>query len=155
MVARLSAWGSGAEADRRGFDSLVQAASGIAWIEAGDGESPGALPAQALDHSAGYLLAAGITSALARRAHEGGSWLVETSLRRVAAQLLGMPRTPRPEPAATIADAEPHLQTFTVAGSQLTTTAPAATYDGSPVGYAAPRPWGADAPAWRPRERAS
>lgn len=34
IVARLTAWGSdGADADRRGFDSLVQAASGISWIE--------------------------------------------------------------------------------------------------------------------------
>ena len=34
VVAQLTAWGStGATGDRRGFDSLVQAASGIAWIE--------------------------------------------------------------------------------------------------------------------------
>ena len=41
VVARLTAWGSsGASADRRGFDSLVQAASGIAWIESPDGVRP-------------------------------------------------------------------------------------------------------------------
>ena len=86
VVARLTAWGSeGPLAERRGFDSIVQAATGIAWLESAgcltaDNPTPGALPAQALDHSAGYLLAAGITSALRRRIDEGGSWLVETSL---------------------------------------------------------------------------
>ncbi|GAA3622659.1 CoA transferase [Microbacterium awajiense] len=153
VVGRLSAWGSDSGADRRGFDSLVQAASGIAWIESADTSTPGALPAQALDHSAGYLLAAGITSALARRAHEGGSWLVETSLRRIAAQLLGMPRTARPEPAASHADPGAHLQTFAVAASEVTTTAPAVAYDGAPGRYAAPRTWGSDSPEWLPRER--
>ncbi|MFM9877840.1 MAG: CoA transferase [Rhodoglobus sp.] len=98
VVARLSAWdGTGPLAERRGFDSIVQAATGIAWLESTDGERPGALPAQALDHSAGYLLAAGITSALRRRIDEGGSWLVETSLARVAHELLAQPRGDRHE----------------------------------------------------------
>src|SRR4051812_45171889 len=70
VVARLSAWGrNGPWASRRGFDSIVQAATGIAAVS-GDREagSPGALPAQALDHSAGYLLAAGVLALLRRRA---------------------------------------------------------------------------------------
>lgn len=37
VIARLSAWGS-VHADRAGFDSLVQAESGIALIESVDGE---------------------------------------------------------------------------------------------------------------------
>lgn len=62
---RVCAWGgSGPWAHRRGFDSIVQAASGIARIEGRD-NTPGALPAQALDHATGYLLAAGIVDALA------------------------------------------------------------------------------------------
>ncbi|GAA1468751.1 CoA transferase [Microbacterium thalassium] len=147
IVARHSAWG---DPERRGFDSLVQAASGIAWVESPDGERPGTLPAQALDHSAGYLLAAGVLALLERRAREGGSWLVETSLRRVAAELLGMPRTADPEPARSIADASAHLQTFDVGGIALQTAAPALTLtrDGEPPAFRAPRPWGQDEARW-------
>ncbi|WP_084516047.1 CoA transferase [Microbacterium luticocti] len=143
VVAQLSAWG---EPDRRGFDSLVQAACGIAMIE-GSPDAPGVLPAQALDHSAGYLLAAGVMAALRRRAIEGGSWTVTTSLRRVAAELLGMPRSE--QPGAAVPDATGHTQTFTVDGSVVTTASPALRYPGAPTAFAAPRPWGADAPAWR------
>ena len=145
IVARLSAWG---EPDRRGFDSLVQAATGIAMIEMRADGTPGALPAQALDHSAGYLLAAAVLELLAKRADEGGSWFAETSLRRVAAELLGMPRTAEPAQFAPI-DPEPHLQTFDVAGTLVTTTAPAIGYEGGPIEFAAPHPWGSDEPVWR------
>ena len=59
VVVRLDAWGwTGPWARRRGFDSIVQAASGIAVACARDDGRPGALPAQALDHATGYLAAA-------------------------------------------------------------------------------------------------
>jgi crotonobetainyl-CoA:carnitine CoA-transferase CaiB-like acyl-CoA transferase len=78
VVASLSAWSTaGPWAERRGFDSLVQAASGIALVE---GE-PGALPVQALDHGTGYLLAAAVMRALA----EGRGHRIELSLARTAA----------------------------------------------------------------------
>jgi crotonobetainyl-CoA:carnitine CoA-transferase CaiB-like acyl-CoA transferase len=147
VIARLSAWGFSAEnADRRGFDSIVQAASGIAWIETRDGERPGALPAQALDHSAGYLLAAEVLALLERQSTEGGSWVAETSLRRVAAELLGRARSAEPEPPASTV--LPRLQTFDVGGARLTTVAPAITYPGGPTDYPPPRPWGRDLPQW-------
>jgi len=144
IIGRLTAWGS---PDRRGFDSLVQAETGIAWVESADGRTPGSLPAQALDHSAGYRLAASIMTLLARRAAEGGSWLAETSLRRMAAELLALPR--RTElPAAPVLDGTGHLQTFDVEGVALVTPAPAISYAGAPAAFAAPRPWGRDEPAW-------
>ena len=66
VVVSLSAWGSrGPWGGRRGFDSIVQAASGIALAESGDGERPGALPCQLLDHGTGYLCAAAALQALA------------------------------------------------------------------------------------------
>ncbi|MYR64088.1 hypothetical protein GTY54_50435, partial [Streptomyces sp. SID625] len=72
VVAELSAWGAyGPWARRRGFDSLVQVATGIAAVEGGDGR-PGALPAQALDHGTGYLLAAAVLRALTEQSHDGG-----------------------------------------------------------------------------------
>ncbi|MCR2809972.1 MULTISPECIES: CoA transferase [unclassified Microbacterium] len=152
VVARLTAWGAEpAVADRRGFDSLVQAASGISWIESPDGERPGALPAQALDHSAGYLLAAGVMSAFRHQDADGGSWLVDVSLRRVAAELLGMPRSSSPEPSDPVVDPAPHLQKFDIDGITLVTTAPALAYAGGPVDYRPPRPWGRDTPTWSGR----
>ncbi|MFJ8163017.1 CoA transferase [Streptomyces sp. NPDC096136] len=66
VVAELCAWGRGGPwAGRRGFDSLVQAGYGIAARCAGEDGVPGVLPAQALDHGTGYLVAAGVLRALA------------------------------------------------------------------------------------------
>ncbi|MEV7441403.1 CoA transferase [Streptomyces sp. NPDC091204] len=73
VVAELCAWGwTGPWSARRGFDSLVQAGYGIAARCAGAGGVPGVLPAQALDHGTGYLVAAGVLRALAGG---GGQWL--------------------------------------------------------------------------------
>ena len=142
ITAQLSAWGD-EHPDRAGFDSLVQAESGIALLESADGETPGALPAQALDHSAGYLLAAGVCAAVRHRREYGGSWRVSTSLRRVAAELLGMPRQPSAAPEA---DEDPagHTQTFDVDGRTVTTVRSALPG----FSFEAPRPWGSDAPQW-------
>jgi len=143
VVAQLSAWGV---PDRRGFDSLVQAASGIAWIESVDGTTPGVLPAQVLDHTAGHLLAAAIATALRRRAVEGGGWIAETSLRRIAAELLALPRSE--EPAGDAPPEDPETQVFEVAGAEVRTVVPAVAWAGGPTRFAAPRPWGSDQAAW-------
>lgn len=83
VYASLSAYGhDGPWALRRGFDSLVQTASGLnlAEAEAFGSSEPRPLPAQALDHASGYLLAFAIMAALKRRAEQGGSWHVRVSL---------------------------------------------------------------------------
>jgi len=86
VCVALSAWGNtGPWRDRRGFDTIVQCASGIAHAvgrNAGDGAAPRYLPVSAIDYVAGYLMALGAMVALARRAREGGSWLVRVSLAR-------------------------------------------------------------------------
>jgi len=143
VIARLSAWGTtGPFAERRGFDSIVQAASGIGWLESADGQRPGAMPAQALDHSAGYLVAAAITTALRRQLDEGGTWLVETSLARIAQELLDAPRrerTPAPEWEPTV---------VTIDG--LTTAQPAPHYDGGRGKWTTRAvPWGSSEPRWK------
>lgn len=83
VYASLSAYGDdGPWASRRGFDSLVQTATGFNSAEAraaGVG-GPKELPCQALDHASGYLLAFGAIMARIRQAREGGSWLVRVSL---------------------------------------------------------------------------
>lgn len=58
-------------ANRRGFDSLVQSATGIA-AEQGSLTNPKHLPAQALDYITGYLAAFGAMEALRRRTLSGG-----------------------------------------------------------------------------------
>lgn len=142
VVAELSAWGRD-HPERAGFDSLVQAESGIAVVESPDGVRPGVLPAQALDHSAGYLLAAAVVAALQRREQEGGGWHISTSLRRVAAELLGMPRHDEPQPVREF-DTAPHVATFDVDGLRVTTARPALPG----LEFAAPRRWGRDQPRW-------
>ncbi|KHN98639.1 CAIB/BAIF family enzyme [Metarhizium album ARSEF 1941] len=84
ICASVSAFGpAGPWARRRGFDSLVQACSGINVSEAeraGQGETSRALPCQALDHGSGYLLATGVMAAVHHRAVRGGAWRVHVSL---------------------------------------------------------------------------
>ncbi|MEU4364984.1 CoA transferase [Promicromonospora sp. NPDC023987] len=157
VTGRVSAWGdTGPWAGRRGFDSIVQAASGIALLEGRDG-APGALPAQALDHASGYLLAAGIVDALTLR-DDGPGRDVSVSLARTAAWLLDLPGRDPLHPAAAVprraepADArraEPAegLATETVTHGRVTTARPALPgYDD----YAHPaHRWGQDSPAWR------
>lgn len=96
VVASLSAWGThGPWAGRRAFDSVVQAACGIAHIEAAQDGSPGAMPVQALDHATGYLIAAAVLRAVTQRIKEGGGWHAELSLAQTAAWLLNQPVTAR------------------------------------------------------------
>lgn len=79
VYVTLSAWGhEGPWRGRRGYDTIVQSANGMAWQ--GDRARPAFLPYSAQDYVAGYLLAYGALVALGRRAREGGSWLVRTSL---------------------------------------------------------------------------
>lgn len=150
VTASVSAWGSaGPWAGRRGFDSVVQAATGIAQIESPDGDTPGALPVQALDHSTGHFLAAAIVAALVRQRHEGGSFDVRMSLARVAEALLDAPPAPHggdadpgPLPAITRTVGRPGLRTLTYAP-------PALAHPGAPADYdRVGDPWGVDPPAW-------
>ncbi|MBB5872612.1 crotonobetainyl-CoA:carnitine CoA-transferase CaiB-like acyl-CoA transferase [Allocatelliglobosispora scoriae] len=141
VVGRLSAWGTtGPWAGRRGFDSLVQAASGIAVIEGDDGR-PGVLPAQALDHGTGYLLAAAVLRAIAAQLDGGGGYVVELALARTAGWLTGLPT------AAGGAAAELAPSLGEVGG--VTCAQPAVVLPGGLATWRAPaRPWGGDPPAW-------
>ena len=92
VVVTLSAWGhEGPWSTRRGFDSLVQAACGIA-VDEGKPDAPGALPAQVLDHATGYLAAAGALLAVEQQRRGGGSHHVRFSLAGTAAWLQSLPR---------------------------------------------------------------
>jgi crotonobetainyl-CoA:carnitine CoA-transferase CaiB-like acyl-CoA transferase len=97
VYVSLSAYGHvGPWRDRRGFDSLVQTASGLnaAEAEAAGHAEPRPLPCQALDHASGYLMAFGAMVALRRRALEGGSWHVRVSLAGTGRWLRSLGRVP-------------------------------------------------------------
>lgn len=152
VVARLSAWGgTGPWAGRRGFDSLVQAATGIAEIERRPDGTPGVLPAQALDHGTGYLIAAAVLRALARRAQEGGAWTAELSLARTA-RWLRQELPAGPVPAAAPPDPEPWCAERDAPAGRLRYALPPVTLPGGPRTWASPPTrWGGDTAAWLAR----
>ncbi len=88
-------------AARRGFDTVVQNVSGITWRqgELFPGAEPGPqfYPVSAIDYLTGYLMAFGTMAALARRAREGGSWLVRISLAQTGRWLVGRGEVPEAE----------------------------------------------------------
>ncbi len=90
IEASLNAYGwTGPWATRRGFDSLVQMACGIAeagmqWAAA---DVPTPLPVQALDHATGYLMAAAIIKSLTS-ANKGQVKNARLSLARTAVLLM-------------------------------------------------------------------
>ena len=157
VVVSLSAWGSrGPWGGRRGFDSIVQAACGIAMVESSDGERPGALPCQLLDHGTGYLCAAAALRALARQAAHGGTVFRELCLARTAHWLLSLPRdtaVPSSAPAAASASADGGglgwLTTLDSAEGPVTTVRPPGQLDDEALSW--PRSlsrYGGDPAAW-------
>ncbi|MFH8586810.1 CoA transferase [Streptomyces celluloflavus] len=151
-VARLSAWGDdGPWGARRGFDSLVQVATGIAAVEADGDGTPGALPAQALDHGTGYLLAAAVLRALTEQARTGGSSLATLALARTARWLVQGPADDDPEdPAVGRYDAADHLRDTDSPVGRLRHALPPVSFDGGPATWATPPGrWGTDPAAWR------
>jgi crotonobetainyl-CoA:carnitine CoA-transferase CaiB-like acyl-CoA transferase len=95
VYVSLSAYGhAGPWAERRGFDSLVQTATGFNHAEgqASGVDGPKELPAQMLDHATGYLMAFGAMMARARQSREGGSWHVRVSLAQTGRWLWNLGR---------------------------------------------------------------
>jgi crotonobetainyl-CoA:carnitine CoA-transferase CaiB-like acyl-CoA transferase len=95
IYVSLSAYGhAGSWAGRRGFDSLVQTATGFNHAEgqAAGIDGPKELPAQMLDHATGYLMAFGAMMAKARQSREGGSWHVRVSLAQTGRWLWNLGR---------------------------------------------------------------
>jgi crotonobetainyl-CoA:carnitine CoA-transferase CaiB-like acyl-CoA transferase len=154
VYVTLSAYGhAGPWAGRRGFDSLVQSVSGIAH-EGGrvaGVDEPRHLPCQAIDHATGYLAALGAMTALARRAREGGSWLVRLSLAQTARWFTGLGRLPGgaavPDPRR--ADVLDLLETTDTPFGRLHAVRPAARLSETPPRWALPAvPLGTHQPEW-------
>jgi crotonobetainyl-CoA:carnitine CoA-transferase CaiB-like acyl-CoA transferase len=100
VYVSLSAYGhTGPWCERRGYDSLVQTASGIAreQAEAMGSEQPRHLPAAAHDHATGYLAAAAAVLALRARHGDGGSRHIRCSLAQTREWLDGLGRVDGPD----------------------------------------------------------
>ena len=79
VCASMNAFGySGPWKMRRGFDTVVQSASGMAYVS-GRGKEPKFTPVSSLDYIGGYLMTFGVLVALKRRAVEGGNYAVNVS----------------------------------------------------------------------------
>ena len=153
IYASLSAYGhQGPWALRRGFDSLVQTASGLnlAEAEAFSSAEPKPLPAQALDHATGYLLAFAIMAALRRRAEQGGSWHVRASLAQTGHWLRQLGRIAGmhcPDPG--FDDVRDRLQQMASGFGLVTAVRHAAEMSETPpLWLRASVPLGTHAPAW-------
>ncbi|WP_160000148.1 CoA transferase [Roseomonas sp. 18066] len=152
--ASLSAYGfEGPWAGRRGFDSLVQTATGLnlAEAQAAGSDTPRPLPAQALDHAGGSLLAFGILVAALRRITEGGSWRVRVSLARTGLWLRSLPRIEKgfaaPDPGYD--DVQDRMEAVDSPHGPLRLTRHAARLSATPAFWATPPvPLGSHPAAW-------
>ena len=151
VMVSLSAYGeAGPWAGKRGFDSLLQTATGFNHAEAqaaGDA-TPRALPMQILDIASGALMALGAQAALLRQQREGGSWQVRVSLARTGLWLreLGRVANGFEAPAA---DFSGVMETVASGWGALRAVRPAAQFSHTPAGYRRPSmPPGSHALAW-------
>lgn len=149
VVVTLNSWGStGPWSGLRGFDSIVQAACGIAQAYGkndDDGWRPGALPVQALDHATGYGVAAAAVHLLDRRRQAGTGGAAHLSLARTAEELLALPDNTagRGELPA------PEYRTMDSPYGRLRYAGPPLLSGGRPLDYPAPPPpYGSAALTW-------
>ena len=151
VMVSLSAYGErGPWAGKRGFDSLVQCATGFNHAEglAGGAGQPRALPMQVLDMASGALMAFGAQVALLRQQREGGSWLVRVSLARTGQWLRELGRVPNGF-SAPPANFTGVMETSASGWGELTAMRHAAVFSHTPAGGARPSmPPGSHPLAW-------
>ncbi|HWH84804.1 MAG TPA: CoA transferase, partial [Burkholderiaceae bacterium] len=151
VAVSLSAYGErGPWAGRRGFDSLVQSATGfnLAEAQAMGSSEPKALPVQILDMATGFLIAFGAQAALLRQRAEGGSWHVRVCLARTAQWLRELDRVDTGA-AAPALDLASTMQTAPSGYGLLSAMPHAALFSHTPAGWSRPSvPPGTDALAW-------
>ena len=151
VYVSLSAYGrAGPWARRRGFDSLVQTATGLNADEAkaAGAAVPRALPTQILDMATGFLMAFGTAAALLRQQALGGSWHVQVSLARTGLWLRSLGRLADPF-SAPPADFSAQWQTSDSGFGKLVALRHAARLSHTPARYARPsQPPGSDPLVW-------
>ena len=153
VYVTLSAYGhTGPWRGRRGFETLIQSVSGMAHEQGlGAGaDRPQHLPAQVVDHGTGYLAAFGALIALARRARDGGSYLVRVSLAQTGRWVDALGRVDgRRTPELTLADIEDLLAESDTPFGRLRHVVPAARLSETPAFWSRPAvPLGTHEAAW-------
>jgi len=154
----LSAYGAaGPWAERRGFDSLVQCATGFnhAEAEAAGLEGPKELPAQILDHATGHLMAFGAMMTKARQSREGGSWHVQVSLAQTGRWLWNLGRLADALQAPDLQgrDVGPFIAAMQSGFGALRAISHAAVLSKTPARWSLPAmPLGSHPPHWPARE---
>ncbi|MDQ6628918.1 MAG: CoA transferase [Pseudomonadota bacterium] len=151
VYGSLSAYGrQGPWADRRGFDSLVQTATGFndAEASAAGNATPRALPMQILDMASGFLMAYGLQAALLRQRKDGGSWHVQLSLARTGMWLRSLGRVDDGFAAPPV-DLRAAMETSESGFGRLAACRHAAQFSGTRAAYERPSvPPGTDRLAW-------
>jgi len=151
VVVSMSAWGvPGPWSGRRGFDSIVQAACGIAMTESPDGERPGRLPCQLLDHGTGYLAAAAALEGARRQSEAGGTHVFALSLAATAGWLLSQHRTPAAAAASeAVPPASEYLTTLKSGAGPVMMVGPPGTLGNCALAWPSRlTTYGQDPPAW-------
>ena len=153
IYVSLSAYGhTGPWAGRRGFDSIAQTAIGLNHSEAraaGSADQPQVLPAQALDHASGYLMALGALAAVLKRAQEGGSWHVQVALARTGHWLQDLPKVTDGPAVAEPARPDDLLEESASGFGQLRALRHAGVIEGMAPRWTRPSvPLGHDRPMW-------
>ncbi len=151
VYVSLCAYGdTGPWRTRRGFDSLVQTATGfnLAEAESANSAEPKALPMQILDYATGHLMAFAATTAWRRQALEGGSWHVKVSLAQTGHWLRSLGRVANgfsvERPKVT-----PYIETAASGFGELAAMAHCAKFSRTPTRWARPSmPPGTHAPEW-------
>jgi len=162
VVVSLSAFSHvGPWAPRRGFDTVIQTVSGITHRQGelfpGARPGPQFYPVSAIDFLTGYLMATGAMVALARRAREGGSWLVRISLAQVGRWLVERGQVPEAQLRDVAKEFTPaeldrwSMVTSTPVG-RLQHLAPVLRLSETPPQWARPMvPLGYHQPVWPPK----
>ena len=151
VYVSLTAYGAqGPWANRRGFDSLVQTATGFNHAEgeaAADGK-PRALPMQILDEATGFLIATTACAAVRRQQLEGGSWHVQLSLAQTGQWLRSLGRVEGGF-GITKPGIAPYLETSASGFGELKAVRHAAQLERTPARYARQSmPPGSHEPRW-------
>ncbi|MEN9867450.1 MAG: hypothetical protein RL748_3040 [Pseudomonadota bacterium] len=158
VAISLSAYGTqGPWAGRRGFDSLVQTASGFNHAEgqafagqasAAGSADPKAMPVQILDFATGFLIAYAAACALQRQQQEGGSWHVQLSLAQTGNWLRSLGRVANGF-ACTMPERAPFIETLESGYGQLQALRHSASFSRTPASCARPSmPPGSHPPHW-------
>ena len=151
VCVSLSAYGeTGPWHERRGFDSLVQTATGFnhAEAEAAGSPDPKPLPMQILDYATGHLMAFAAAAALRRQTIEGGSWHVRLSLAQTGHWIRNLGRVANGFAVAR-PDRAPYLETAASGFGELVALRHSARLARTPARWGRPSmPPGTHPPIW-------